>query len=228
MICPTRALRRPLAPVGAPASLSRWPLNGYIVRRDTRISRQLTEDEVREHDRVYQQGWALTKGHLLLAGADHLGRPGWLSRRRLRRALQWAALQVFPDGWPSLWVMGKIHQRLGETTEALGCFARAHQIKPDQPDVAREAGIAASDVGDGQRAVQFTRAAVASAPNDPGLVSNLALALLINDQIQEAQAVAADALTRAPADPIARRVKVIADDVAAGKRPRPRSTREAA
>jgi tetratricopeptide (TPR) repeat protein len=193
------------------------------------MSRQLTEEEVREHDRVYKQGWSLTKGELLLAGRDRLGRPGWLSRRRLKRALECfeAALQISPDGWPSLWAMGKIHQRLGESAEALGCFARAHEIKPDHPDVAREAGIAASDAGDGPRAVQFTRAAVAAAPNDPGLASNLALALLIDDQIQEAQAVAMDAVTRAPADPIARKVKTIADEVASGKRARPRSTRDA-
>ncbi len=34
--------------------------------------------------------------------------------------------------------MGKIDQRLGESAEALGCFAGAYQIKPDHPDVARE------------------------------------------------------------------------------------------
>jgi Flp pilus assembly protein TadD len=193
------------------------------------MSRQLTEEEAREHDRVYKQGWSLTKGELLLGGRGRLRRPGWLSRRRLKRALECfeAALQISPDGWPSLWAMGKIHQRLGESAEALGCFARAHQIKPDHPDVAREAGIAASEAGDGPRAVQFTRAAVAAAPNDPGLVSNLALALLIDDHVPEAQAVAMDAVTRAPTDPIAKKVKAIVDEVASGNRARPRSTREA-
>jgi tetratricopeptide (TPR) repeat protein len=190
--------------------------------------RQLTEIEAREHNRVYQEGWSLIKGLIVLDGVSLSRKPGWFSRRRLRRALACfgAALQIVPDSWQSLWAMGKIHQRLGEGAEALGCFSRAHQLKPNQPDVAREAGIAATDLGDGPLAVQFTRAAVAAAPNDPGLVSNLALALLINDQVQEAQAAAADALARAPADRITKTLKGIIDDVAAGVRPRPRSARD--
>lgn len=192
------------------------------------MERQLTEDEVREHNRVYELGWSLTKGLLLLDGHKASRTPGWFSRRRLKRAIECfeAALRIAPEGWPSLWAMGKIHQRLGETAEALGCFERAYRLEPDQPDVAREAGIAAMDLGDGPRAVLFSRAAIASNPNDPGLVSNLAVALLINDQIREAQAVAPEAVTRAPSDPIAKAVRAIADDVAAGRRPRPRSTKE--
>ncbi len=192
------------------------------------MGRRLTEDEAREYNRVYQLGWSLTRGLLLLDGNNPPRRPGWFSRRRLRRATECfeAALRIAPEGWQALWALGKVHQRLGETAEALNCFARAHQIKPDQPDVAREAGIAATELGDGPRAVLFSRAAIASAPNDPGLVSNLALALLINGQTQEAQTVAADAVARAPSDPIAKTVKAVADEVASGTRPRPRSTKE--
>src|SRR5262245_51219912 len=135
------------------------------------MERRVTDDEVREHNRVYDLGWSLAKDLLLLDGDDPARRPGWFARRRLRRAIECfeAALRIAPEGWQSIWAIGKIHQRLGETAEALGCFARAHQLKPDQPDVAREAGIAATDLGDGPRAVQFSRAAVALAPNDPGL-----------------------------------------------------------
>lgn len=192
------------------------------------MERQLTEAEANEYNRVYQRGWSLTEGLLLLDGNNPTRNPGWFARRRLRQALECfeAALRIFPEGWQSLWAMGKIHQRLGNAAEALGCFARAHQLQPDQPDVAREAGLAAADLGDGQRAVQFSRTAVALAPNDPGLVSNLALALLINDQITEAQAVAADAVTRAPDAPIAKAVKAIVEDVAAGRRSKPRSARD--
>ena len=192
------------------------------------MSDALTDDQAREHNRVYQRGWELIKGELLIADRTPSRGPGWLARRRLRQAIECfdAALKIAPQGWQSLWAMGKIHQRLGELPEALGCFARAHQLQPSQPDVAREAGIAASDMGDGPAAVRFTRAAIASKPEDAGLVSNLALALLISGEIEQAKTAAAEAHARAPDDPITRTVHRIVDEVAEGKRPRPKTVRE--
>ena len=203
-------------------------VSGEAFHSDQGMGRQFTEDQIREHDRACEEGWSLVEGHLIMDGEPPSGKPGWFARRRLARALECfeKALKINPDGWQSVWAMGKIHQRLGDTRRALTYFARAHKMNPDQVDVAREAGIAAADVGDGPRAVQFTRAAVALAPDDAGLTSNLALALLINDQVQEAQATAADAVGRVPADPVAKTVKAIIDEVAAGTRRRPRSVKE--
>jgi tetratricopeptide (TPR) repeat protein len=188
----------------------------------------LTDNQVREHDRVYRRGWKLIEGKLLIADRSPPQKLGWLARRKLRQAIACfdAALKIAPHSWQSLWAMGKIHQRLGERPEALGCFARAHQLQPSQPDVAREAGIAASDMGDGPAAVRFTKAAIASKPEDAGLVSNLALALLIHGEIAQARAAAAEAHTRAPHDPITKTVHRIVDEVAQGKRPRPKTLRE--
>ncbi len=58
------------------------------------MSRQLTEEEAREHYRVYKQGWSLIKGELLLAGRDLLGRPGWLSTTEARIECFEAALRI--------------------------------------------------------------------------------------------------------------------------------------
>jgi len=192
------------------------------------MKRELTEEEIREHGRVYDKGWSLIQGELLLADANPSGKPGWFARRRLREAITCfeAALKITPESWQSLWALGKIHQRLGEVPEALNCFAQAHQLNPSQPDVAREAGIAASDIGDGPAAVRFSKAAIAAKPDDPGLVSNLALAFLINGEIENAQAAAAEATSRAPNDPIAKSVRSIVDEVAQGRRSRPKTVRE--
>ena len=100
-----------------------------------RTDRELTEDEIREHDEAYQRGWALVEGELLIGGAGAMRKPGILARRRLRDAIGCfeTALSLNPAGWQSLWALGKIHQRLGELPKALECFTRAHEIDPSQP-----------------------------------------------------------------------------------------------
>jgi len=92
--------------------------------------REFTEAEGREHDRHYQEGWKLIRGDILLAGSRASGAPGWFARRRLAKAIVCfeAALAIHPDGWQSLWALGKIHQRLGTADLALQCFARAHAL----------------------------------------------------------------------------------------------------
>ena len=192
------------------------------------MQRELTENEVREHDRVFAEGWGLMKGEVMLADAGPVGKPGWFARRKLFKAIRCfeTALSINREGWQSLWALGKIYQRLGQTMEALSYFQRAHDLNPKQTDVAREAGIAAIDAGDGVAAVRFSRAALAAQPDDPGLLANLALAHLINGELQAARQAIDKSLGRAPKDGISRAISKIIEDVTAGKRPQPSTGRE--
>ncbi len=192
------------------------------------MTRELTEAEAIEHDRVYREGWGLIEGEILLAGSRFRGPPGWFAKRRLTKAIACfeAALAIHPEGWPSLWALGKIHQRLGRNDEALRCFARAHELKPDHPDVAREAGITAADLGDGSAAVKFLEAAMAASPGDGGLPSNLALAHLLCGDVAAARAAVARAAVLLPDDPIVHKVERVVEDVATGRRPRPKTLAE--
>lgn len=191
-------------------------------------ARELTEDQIREHDEAYQRGWALVEGELLIGGPGRVRPLGLRARRQLREAIGCfkTALKINPEGWQALWALGKIQQRLGKPKKALEFFAKAHEIDPSQPDVAREAGITATDLGDGPAAVRYTRAAIAAKPDDPGLVSNLALAYLIGGNLDRARTAAAEAASRAPDDPITKAVRDMVEDVAQGKRPRPVDGRE--
>jgi len=192
------------------------------------MTRALTEAEAIEHDRAYREGWKLTEGELLLAGARLSPAPGWFAKRRLARAIACfeAALRINPGGWPSHWALGKIHQRLGRKEEALRCFARAHELAPVQPDVAREAGITAADLGDGPGAVRFLEAAIAASPADGGLQSNLALAHLLCGDVAAARAAVERAAALLPEDAIVCKVQGVVEDVASGRRPRPRTLEE--
>lgn len=184
----------------------------------------LSEEAIRSYNNAYQRGCALMAGQILLHNGAPRKRPGWFARRRIAKAIAAfeAAVAIKADAWSALWCLGKLHQRLGDFPRALDYFLRAHAIKPDQPDVAREACIAAIEEGDAPAAVRLARAAIAMEPSDPGLRCNLALALLISGDLEGAAQAATDAIQRNPCDAISARVAAIIADVAAGKRSRPR------
>ena len=194
------------------------------------MAEELTPEMSQRHNLVYRQGWALIRGEIAIAGSGvgSKTRLGWFGRRRLRQAIKCfeAALQIAPSNWSALWALGKIYQRLGDFKEALAYFARAHQMKPDQPDVAREAGICATHLGDGPSAVRYCESAIACAPNDAGLVANLALACLINGDLDRAQVLASEACAREPGDAVSKNVQRIVHEVAIGKRAQPKYGRD--
>jgi Flp pilus assembly protein TadD len=185
---------------------------------------EFTQAEADRHNTLTAKGWALTKGRLVLHGTEPSGRPGWFSRWQLRRAIRCfeKALAINPEGWSSMWALGKIYQSLGDQAFAFDWFAKAHAISPDQPDVAREASIAALDIGRVADALALCRAALASKPNDPGLVCNLALAHCLAGQDEEAERCAAEATRCDPTDEISATVLEFVLDVASGKKVRPR------
>jgi tetratricopeptide (TPR) repeat protein len=194
------------------------------------MERQWTPEEAERHDALYMKGWSLIDGLILLGTAAPNSRPGWLARRRLLKAQRCfeEALRLNPDGWQSMWALGKIQQRLGNGAEALRNFGRAHDLDPSQADTAREAGIQAIELGRFREALRYSEAAVKANPDDPGLVSNLALAHLLGGDLSEARRAASDAVTRAPQDEASRFVQSVVEAVVAGQRPRPQSVAEIA
>jgi tetratricopeptide (TPR) repeat protein len=184
----------------------------------------------RDDDRqqqLYKQACALIQGLILLHGEE----PAPLTddaRRRLHEAVPLfeEVVRLNPGNWPAMWLLGKVCQRLEELEGALQWFARAHHVNPGQPDVAREAAIAAMDLGRPEEALPFCERAVEVSPDDAGLRANLALALLFSDKPEEAREVAADALQRDPKDEITGNLLRIIDEVLAGTRPCPRHVRD--
>jgi len=188
------------------------------------VPRTFSQHEADRHNALCAKANALTKGRLLLGGSGSSRPPNWFDRWQLRRAMRCyaQALAINPEGWPAMWSLGKIHQRLGDQETALLWFTKAHEIQPDQPDVAREASVAALDLGRIDEALALCRSAVASRPGDPGLVCNLALAHCLAGEDAEAGRRAAEAVAGDPTDKISATVLKFVGDVASGKRPRPK------
>lgn len=188
------------------------------------ITREFTQDEADRHNALTGKGWALIKGRIVLHSSGASRRPGWYARRQLRRAIECfeQALKINPTGWSSMWALGKIYQRLNQQATAFNWFAQAHALNPAQPDVAREAGIAALDIGRVEDALRLCLAARAIAPDDPGLICNLALAYCLAGRDSEAERCVTDAVASDPSDAISADVLKLVRDVASGRRPRPK------
>src|SRR5262245_48097738 len=183
-------------------------------------------DESR-HNQLYREACALIDGLLVL----HDREPSELDERGRERLLQadglfQEVLQIKPDNWPAMWLLGKIHQRLGDSETSLIWFTRAHELNPAQPDVAREASLAAMDLSRADEAIRFCERAIQADPEDSGLRANLALALLLAGRPEDALKEGKEALVRDPADTITTRLVEIIQEVCQGSRPCPRHVRD--
>jgi tetratricopeptide (TPR) repeat protein len=179
------------------------------------------------HDRLYDEARARIEGLILIHGQqpEELDEDG---RRRLEDAIAQLreVVEINPENWAAMWLLGKVYQRLEDYDQGLQWFARAHRVNPDQPDVAREAAIAAMDLGRPEEGLPYCERAVESRPDDPGLRANLALALLFAGRPAEARTAAEDALRRDPDDEITAQIVRIIGDVLDGRRPCPRHIRD--
>jgi Tetratricopeptide repeat len=149
---------------------------------------------------------------------------GYFERRRLKKglALLEQVVTEIPDSWSSLWLRGMGLRALGDHPAALEDLRRAYTIRPDHPDVGREYAGQCFIVGAADEGVRISRQVHARFPDDVGLHSNLALALLIGGDLGEAETVAEAAHQREPSDPVTRNLLQYIRDVRAGHRQRPK------
>ena len=157
----------------------------------------------------------------------HEGPAADASTRKARRHLQQGAEQLgrvterFAGAANVFWLLGMTHRALGARGPSLAAFERAYELAPRHPDVARELMMAYLLADRAADAVRVNRRAVDDHPQDAGLRSNLALALLVSGQVDEALGAASQAAELAPDDPICGNLRKLILDVQSGRRARP-------
>jgi tetratricopeptide (TPR) repeat protein len=188
----------------------------------------MTEQQRVEHNKLFEEASALVKDEVPLHDRPPLPPPGWLLRRRLKRALSLfdRVLGLAPENWSAMWVIGKVHQRLGDVAAALSWFERAYQVNPSQPDVAREASLCAMDIARGDAAVVYAHRATQIEPDSPGLRANLALAYLLAGRIDEARKSIEHSLAADASDTISQTISTIIEHFGANGCTPPRTTAE--
>ena len=205
--------------------------NGVDVYTDRNTGKEIfvgrTADSAEDvqHDEHYKRASELLKFSMSLVPPVRLTlMQKWQIRRGLSSMRK--ALAIRPNNWAALWIMGKALQVAGKNAEALDAFARSHSINPQHPDIAREASISAMESSKFDVARSFAEAALQLKPEDPGLMANLALVLLLAQDPRAAKSQIERAIAADPKDRITRAIRQIVDEVIAGSRPCPRHTSE--
>ena len=178
------------------------------------------------HEAAYARGAELVEPYLVLADRPPVQRPGKEDDLRRGVACFELVLPLVPGNWTAMWLKGKAHQALDERDLAVQAFRAAYQLEQNNPDVGRELVQALLDTSANREAATIANEVAERHPEDAGLVANLAVALLLDAQIERAQQVVERAHQLAPADPVTLALRQLIDDVASGRRPQPTSLRE--
>jgi Flp pilus assembly protein TadD len=185
------------------------------------------ENPESEHNRLYREASSVVFPLIEIHGKPQPKLTSF-QRSELQRGVGLfdQVLIINPRNWAAMWLVGKAYQRLQEFDQALEWFSRAHSVNPVQPDVSREAALAAMELGRPSEAIAFCKKAIEFKPSDPGLLANLALATLLSGDVKGADTIVQDALRRDPSDQITRRLADVCRAVLAGERPCPHHIRD--
>lgn len=171
-----------------------------------------------EYNRNYETAFDILSKHALMHKHSK-GIPGFFGKKQLKKAITLLSrcLEIWRDSWAAMWGIGKAHQALGQHNAALGWFERALKIETNNSDIYREASLEAMSLGDAERALTYSEKAYDLTPDKPGLLANMALALLLNKRGDEALKAAKKACECDPDDQINTRVHELVHDVVNGK-----------
>lgn len=241
-----RQLRDALQAEALPSRLQ--PLSGLInalLRRDdVGTALGFVQDEMNRPDAPLKEleelrVWIEERGDLYQRGVDlvqpfiHLqdrpvGRLDATTSAKVEQGIRLLERHVLSckQNWAAFWMAGKGCQALGREQHAADFFRRSLDLKPDQPDVARECALTLMRLGAFAEAVQVSRQGCAADPSDSGLRANLALALLLAGEVEPALEEARAAVRIDAQDEINRNVLALAEEVHTGRRKAPSSAQE--
>lgn len=130
-------------------------------------------------------------------------------------------VELNPQNWAAYWVMGKGYQALGDHQNAYESFKASWGIHKENADVAREYMVECLNLGRGSEGVTLAEQALTLESNEPGLIANYGLALLIDGQLDSAENQVQRSLQIDNTDKVTKNLQRIIGEVKSGKRPRP-------
>lgn len=183
---------------------------------------QLTNAEINKFNDIYNWAWALQRNNIVLS-ENYYVKLGFLRKLKLKKSIKLfkKCFSLYPLSWQSAWAIGKANQALGKDEEALVWFEQAFKINQSDLSIPREASLQCLNLGLGEKAVFYAKAAVDLDCDNDGLYANYALALLLDKMGEEAMAAINKALEMNSQDQINKNIQELISSVVSGKKPYP-------
>lgn len=187
-------------------------------------------DSADRHNQLFKEGSDLVYPYMALAGVKAKKPDGRKAREEINRGISTLerVLVLNPQNWAACWVIGKGYQALGDHERAYEAFKASWAVHKENADVAREYMLECLNLGKGAEGVALAEQALELTPDDPGLIANHALALLIDGQVDSAEHQAQRALRLDDTDKVTQELQRVIANVKSGKRRRPTKYDEAA
>ena len=126
-------------------------------------------------------------------------------------------IKSYPNHWPSMFILGKIYQRLDKFDKALSKFESAYGIEKNNIDILREASLSSVHLDNIDKAIFYSDESLRLKPNDFSLLGNHAMNLLIAKRDKEAQEYIQKAIDLQPDNLLNKNIKLVIDSVIDGK-----------
>ncbi|MGL4596842.1 MAG: SseB family protein [Bacteroidia bacterium] len=130
-------------------------------------------------------------------------------------------LSLIPDHWQSMVLMAKAFQRLERHTEAFEQLETAFKIELNSHSIPLEASLEAMHLKNIDKALFYSEEALKRKPNDPALMGNHAMNLLIAQKDMQAKNTIEEAIQIQPNDQVNKNIEAIVRSVISGNRKRP-------
>lgn len=182
---------------------------------------KLKEQEIIKFDNLFVKA-ASRQSNLVYLGSNN--KPiGFFGRRKLRKSIAEFSkcLKILPNHWQSMFFMAKAHQRLKEHNESFKLLVRAFEIEKGNFSIPMEAAIEALQLGKLDKAIFYSEEALKRKSEDPIVLGNYAVVLLLSSKEIEAEKYIREAIKLDPSNSIFENVLSLIESIISGRRKTP-------
>ena len=154
----------------------------FFWRKKSKVD--ITDFSLERHDEYYGKGCRCIEPYMQL----HEGKSKKPNEDKIIEGIKYldAVTKINPENWAAFWIKGKGYQALGDNESSYREFNKSFSIQKSNPDVARELTFASLNLGKSEEGIRIAKHALSLHPTNSGLMANLSLAYLINNETEKA------------------------------------------